>query len=631
MTLASLQQSVSVATFHIRHYHVAGGGHVLTLRADDGRTVLYCPGTDWVPRAFANHGDVVHWLSRQLRQPHAFDALYRVTQQFGVAERQQALDALLKRIGPADAPSWPFGVGRAVTQDVFAEMRGWAKVDLTASHAMAVSNAELRKHLWRGYLGAFVGVFGAFAAMAWPLGLVMLGASAARLALDIEAATRARSVSDRTQAIVSSVADAVMGAFSLIDVALGAKSLTFRAPPHERLVSPQEWQATARLDHELESLDGNRIVPEPLRNQGLLSGVSVDDDGSTWIEMNDLSLRVRYSPESEGWLAEDEEDPFAFLPNYGLRVVEGRTWTLVDVAQSAGEASDSIAQIASSFWDIYMQNSPELSMQLSETLLARQHQTLMQVSLPSPSTESPLLHTAQHYRYLMKDGTPWFTWLEEGEVHNDLVQAYTHEMTQANTLFRFGKNGSDELLAYLNALFDALKQLPASGAVRLWRGGSAQRATGGAHFRLGDVNPGDVLVTTDITSFTENPYALREFVAPKQARGLDQVQVFDESSVVYELIGKGLHSGMPVGPMSLVAQEAEVMFTPGRYLRIESIKEVKGATYRFIKVMLREVEKPGTAPVFDLRTGAPFDRQAYAERVGHEALVERFFPIADWR
>ncbi|WP_110949363.1 dermonecrotic toxin domain-containing protein [Pseudomonas bohemica] len=631
VTLATLQAAPVSDTFVIRHYMATGGGHLITLRAEDGRTVLYCPATQWLPRAFANLGDMVHWLSGQLRSPQVFDALFRANGQASAAERQQVMTDVLKRIGPVDAPAWPFGIGRAINGDLFAAMRDWAKADLAVSHTLAISNADLRKSLWRGYLGAFLGVFGGFAMLAWPLGLVVLGIAAARLSLDIDAAVCARSVIERTQAIISAVADSVMSVFSIADVSLGAKALRFCAPPHERLATPSNWEMTRRLDDEVGSLAGNRILPAPSTTPGLLQGVSVDGDGSTWIEMYDLPLRVRFSPESDGWLISDSQDPFAFMPSYPLRVVEGRTWTLVDVPQPAQDASVDLQQVASAFWDIYMQQDPELSTQLAEILLEHQRQTLIAARLPSPSADNPLQEDASGYRYLLQDGKSCRTWLQDDEFHNDLVLAYTDELTQANMLFRHGNVSGTDLIPYLTDLFDSLTQLPNSEAVRLWRGGSAQRATGGAHFRSGQLRPGDVLVSTDITSFTENPYALREFVAPKQVRGLDHVHVFDDTSVVYELIGRGRHSGAPIGPLSMTSTEVEVIFTPGRYFRIESIRDIRGANYHFVRVRLREVNKPNAEIIYDLRTGTPFDRAAYAERVGHEPLVERFFPAAQWR
>lgn len=630
VTLTQLQMPTPAHAFHIRHYLATGGGHLITLRADDGRTVLYCPGTEWLPRAFANHGDLVHWLSRHLRSREAFDALFRVHQQSGAEAHQQAMSNLLKRFGPAEAPAWPFGVGRRVTGDLFAEMRDWAKTDLAVSHTMAVSNADLRKSLWRGYLGAFLGVFGGFPVLAWPLGLVVLGAGVARLSLDIDAAVRARSVVERTQAVISAVADTVAAVFSIIDVGLGVKALHFQAPPHERLIATRVLEPTDRLNDELESLDGNRIVPEPMTTPGMLDGVSIDDDGSTWIEMNDLTLRVRHSPEAEGWLAVDDDDPYAFLPNTRMQVVTDFMWTPLEVAQPELAVSGQLETAASGFWDTYMQANYESHWEMSQALLERQRETLSTIALPSPSMSNPLLENPRQFRYLLKDGKPFYTWVDEEYFNNDLVAAYTDELTQANGVFRHGVEIDNEMVAYLSDLFDSLEQLPRSEAVRLWRGGSGARATGGGQFRNGELTVGDVLVTTDITSFTENPYALRDFVAPKQVKGLKRVNVFDDTSVVYELIGKGMNSGVPIGPMSLSTAEAEVVFTPGRYLRIESVREVRGEHYHFVRVRLREVDKPDVGTVYDLRTGEPFDRVAYVNRVRHASLVERFFPAAQW-
>lgn len=627
LTLKALQGALQRDVFHVRHYLASAGAHLITLRADDGRIVLYCPGTDWPLRAFANLGDLVHWVSGQARTDQGFEALLRISPQLDNDRRQAAMADWLERMGPVEAPGWPLGIGREVSGDLFAELCAWAKVDLAASHAQVVTNADLRKTAWRGYLGAFIHVFGSSAVLAWPLALVILGAAVARLSLDIDAAVRAHSVHERTEAIIAAISDAVAGVFAIIDVGLGAKSLSFKAPPHEQAPATLITQPAGRVNDELQSLVGNRIVPEPSSEPGLLDGISVDDDGSTWIEMNDLGIRVRYSPEAESWLASDDEDPYAFLPNIPVRIVEmeGRTWTTVEPPQPVKGAAETIEPMASAFWDTYMQESPELSLQVSATQLEAQRRTLAAADLPGPSASNPLLANPQNFRHLLKAGKPWYSWFEADEFENDYVFAYTAELTQANSVLRYG-HADPARLAYLQTLFDALEQLPRSDAVRLWRGGSAPRATGGAHLRSGALHEGDVLVTTDLVSFTENPYALREFVAALQPRGLDHVHVFDDSSVVYELIGKGMHSGVPIGPMSQAPMEVEVVFTPGRYLRIESIRDVRGSQYRFLKVRLREIEKPLTGPFYEMRDGALFDREAYLRRVGDEALVERFFP-----
>lgn len=155
----------------------------------------------------------------------------------------------------------------------------------------------------------------------------------------------------------------------------------------------------------------------------------------------------------------------------------------------------------------------------------------------------------------------------------------------------------------------------------------------GARWRAGAIRQGDVLVSTDITSFTESPFIPRRFMLPKEAANQPLEQVaghFDDNTVLYELLADGQASGVPVASLSLNWQEAEVLFTPGRYFQIESAGEVSGAHYRFLRIRLREVAKPTGKPVYAMRTGLPFDRQAYQQLVQHDAVVERFFPASAW-
>lgn len=640
VTLAQLNQPVDLQALIVRHYLVGGAGHVLTLTAAaDGRVVFYCPATHWAPRAFVDQAALLKWLHEQLAAPLARDwlnALYRVDEQSTETERQQALQTLRGRSGSIDAPAWPFGEGQLLDGDLFEELQAWAKADLQVSQHYLVTNHDLRKQLWRGYLGAFLQVTAPFAPAAWPLSLLILGAGLARLVLDSDAAANAHTSRERKSAVIAAVADAVVVLFAILDVGLGVRSLTYRAPPHERLVQPQDWLPVDGINDEMDDIEGNRILGEPSESHGLLRGVSVESDGSTWIEMQDQTLRVRYSPETQSWLAVDEEDPFAFMPNYGLRLVEDGSWRLFDVPHPSGVLTDGLEQMTSSFWDVYMRDNLELSWEMSQTLLATQRATLARAALPQLAPAAEVQLDELGFECVERNGKRSYSWREGDEYRNQLVRIYTSEMSQVNNVFRHGVIGSigegdGDTLHYLERFFDSLEALPSSDAVRLWRGGSNYRLTGGVHYRNGELNPGDVLVTTDITSFTENPYALRSFVAPVKATGLNLYEgIFDETSVVYELVGRGLRSGKPIAPMSLAPAEVEVVFTPGRFFRIESVRQVRGEHYHFVKVRLREVEQPAQEPVYDLRTGRLFERQAYLDRVGQAALVERFFPAADW-
>ncbi|MHC6227973.1 dermonecrotic toxin domain-containing protein [Pseudomonas sp. X10] len=631
--LGTLHGVDNSAGLHLQHYLVGGAGHLVTFQHADGRVVLYTPTTSTPLQAFADRAVLTAWVAARLAADDAlvwFNAVHRSDHRSTQAEREAHLQLLRSRSGTSSDPQWPFGEGRALEQDLFVELQAWAKADLHVSQDEMISNSDLRKQLWRGYLGAFIHVFGGFAPVAWPIGLAMLGAGTARLTLDIDAAVRAHSAGERKSAILSAVGDALVVAFSIIDVGLGVKAMTYRAPPHERLAKPDTWLAVEGVGEDVADLDANRILFEPAQTQGVLRGVSVTDDGATWIEMQDMSLRVRYNPTLPSWLVVRDEDPYGLLPNLPVRPDNEGRWQLLAPGEELGT-------LQSDFWDVYMQPNDEFCWQMSNDIEARQRALLEQANFPELGVDQAPQVDEHGYRYVEHDGKRHYTFRQQDELHNMLLMTYSSEMSQVNNLFRYGKSiaeglPDEDLPAYLTLLFDSLEPLPRSNASRLWRGGNNHRATGGAHYRTGDLHAGDVLVSTDITSFTENPYVLQSFVSPRVMAGssLEHTNVFDDTSVVYELVGGGHHSGVPIAPMSMHPIEAEVIFTPGKYFRVESVREVRGERYQFIKVRLREVQKPADEPIYDLRTGQLFDRQAYAERVQHESLVERFFPAADW-
>ncbi|MNM28186.1 hypothetical protein D3C81_386990 [compost metagenome] len=288
-------------------------------------------------------------------------------------------------------------------------------------------------------------------------------------------------------------------------------------------------------------------------------------------------------------------------------------------------------------WDDYMALDETGSDLLSRSVLRRHKLLLDEADVPSfEGHMAPMDEFGSPY--VEREGVRSYSFRQEGEVHNNLVEQYSGHMAKVNDLFSIGRGRlaaipERELQAFLDNLFDSMAQLPRSTASVLWRGGRGPRVTLGARFRAGEIHTGDVLVSTDITSFTESPFIPRRFMLPKDAVDLpleEVAQHFDDNSVVYELIGDGAVSGVPVAPLSLNWQEAEVLFTPGRYFRIDSVGEISGTHYRFLRFRLREVQKATGQRVYEMRTGLPFDRQAYAERVRYDALVERFFPAAQW-
>lgn len=329
-------------------------------------------------------------------------------------------------------------------------------------------------------------------------------------------------------------------------------------------------------------------------------------------------------------------DALVHAPTKAQRI-EAFTSALCDVLVIAFSAFSVLPKGAPEQWDAYMEVDDTASDLVSRAVRQRHRGLLNRADLPefeghmAPMDEFGTPHVE-------RQGERFYSFRHEGEVHNNLIEQYSSHMAKANDVFSIGRQRlaavpEDELRAYLDNLFDSMEQLPASDAKVLWRGGRGPRVTIGARWRAGAIRQGDVLVSTDITSFTESPFIPRRFMLPKEAANLPLEQVaghFDDNTVLYELLADGQASGVPVASLSLNWQEAEVLFTPGRYFQIESAGEVSGAHYRFLRIRLREVAKPTGKPVYAMRTGLPFDRQAYQQLVQHDAVVERFFPASAW-
>lgn len=96
---------------------------------------------------------------------------------------------------------------------------------------------------------------------------------------------------------------------------------------------------------------------------------------------------------------------------------------------------------------------------------------------------------------------------------------------------------------------------------------------------------------------------------------------------MFELPAKQYSGGTPIAALSITSDEAETLFQPGHYWRINKLVQVKGDDFQFVHVTLSEVSKPTSGPVYDLRTGEVFDRAQYLARIKSEALAGRFFPL----
>jgi hypothetical protein len=642
-TLELLCQSSAVSTLQVRRlaWQDSEAAFMYVLGGKDGPVVLFRPWASEAMRGFASAEAMGQWLRDDLRQPQAL-ALYVNSAAAGSQdpEHLREVRSVLERVAHSetgfDALQRLVPLRKRVHGDLFQYFADVAQRQMQRDAASMMDNKQLREAMLKGYLGAFLQVFGVMAPLGWPMSLLLLGASLTRVGLDIDQAVHASRASQRKAALREAVMDTLFAALNLVDLSFRSSfaSLAYRAPFHELETSLQQWQAAASTPAELEVVESNAVLDGMQPGTGTLQGIRIDAEGACWVELDGMPYRVRYSTELSCWLIVPPDNPFAFTPLRPIRQGAGGDWELLSAPGLKGgsppEPSVAMSSERSAFWDEYMSTDAARKEQTSELALERQRRLLDDWDIPAVADGEDVLMDEHDIGYVDDNGSRAYVYQEDGGYASDVVRLYTDEGTQANTLLREGRHVirfmDDD--AYLELLCETLDGLPGSDEVPLYRGGFGGRGTSGAHFRNQALKVGDVLVNTDMTSFTENPYIIREFAADKdQLSTLGRIGLFDDTSVVFELPAKQYSGGTPIAALSITSDEAETLFQPGHYWRINKLVQVNGDDFQFVHVTLSEVSRPTSGPVYDLRTGEVFDRAQYLARIKSEALAGRFFPL----
>jgi len=638
-TLAMLQQDSTQGALAIYRYALGQSDHgcLYSLEAQDGRVMLYLPWTNEALKAFDSALAMAGWLREQLQNEATLDA-FKVAAHTNAQDpsNAQAVKTHLHSIaGSASAEAalvlLTF-IKRPLSGNLFTYLADLATREMRQSAGLMLDNAQLRKWLWSGYLGAFLKVFGGIAPLGWPVSLTVLGASIAKVGLEVDAAVHAPSELARKAALRAAMFDSVLAALNLVDVSFQSSfaSLAYEAPAHEAQASLESWQVARYASLPVEGQESNALVAGELVQSGRLRGITVAPDGSCWILLNGLSYRVRYSHDLACWLVVPVENPYAFGPLRPVRLNAAGEWELLIPPQLAGGAPPPIPEVADSsspFWDIYTSIDGVQSGKTSATAYRRQKALLEAWMIPSIQPGHAPDLDEHGLDCVMTRGTPEYSYRHQREYFNSLIEYYTSDESRVNNVFRHGEYVYGDEDSYIARLADSLERLPKSNAVTLFRGGNAARGTGGSLYRTGQLKVGDVLVNTDLTSFSENPYKAVEFASQVSSpETLQPARLFDDSSVIFELPAGRYEGGTPISAFSLYWQEAETLFLPGHYFRVDRLEQVYGASYRFILVSLSRTARPLSGLAYDLRTGQLFDLQAYRARIRTPSLVQRFFP-----
>ncbi|WP_176509891.1 MULTISPECIES: dermonecrotic toxin domain-containing protein [Pseudomonas] len=639
-SLAMLQRQSTDNSLVVSRYAFGEGdrGCLLTMQSADGRVVAYLPWADEPLRGFDSEQALASWLRAQLQVKATLEA-------FVMAAHNNPRDRSVNQLisvhlqGIANSRDDEAGLialslfKRSLGTDLFAWLSDQARAEMHRNGQLLQDNAGLRKAMCTGYLSAFLNVFGSLAPLGWPMSLMLLGATVAKVGLDVDAALHATDEQDRKQALRSAMIESIYATFNLVDIGFASMhaSLAYETPPHEHNLSLDNWQPVPSASLAVEGQESNAVLDGELTQSGRLRGIRVDQGGRCWITLNGLSYRVRYSHELAAWLVVPADNPFAFVALQPVRLNEAGEWELLAPPSLQGgmapEEEGVLPVTRSSFWDIYTVSDGEQLKRLAATALRRQKKLLERWPVAELARGRAPDNDALGLDCVIIGGRRYYSYRYGNEYFNTLIEYYTSDESQVNDVFRRGayKYGDEDM--YIADLADSLGLLPKNNQVTLYRGGNNFRGTGGESYRAGQLRVGDVLVNTDLTSFTENPFKVAEFASvPSLNMPGGLPGRFDDSSVVFELPAGQYRDATPVSAFSLYWDEAESLFLPGHYFRIEGLEEVRGEHYRFIKVTLKQTDKPAGGAVYDLRSGLLFNEAQYRMRFRTPALVERFFP-----
>lgn len=653
--LVARTRQLSVCSFDIGGYE---SSRIIRVVDANGWQIVYAPG---LPRAFQlcrSERDMLEWVRSQLAPAESrrlFEAQF-VTAAQADQERAQGLAQVMEQIIALrfDTEHNRFDPqaarllnqnSRVIAGDVFEHLRELSRQETSAVADALTSNADLRKQMWIGYLGSFIRMSGPFAAFAWPLTLLVTGAGIASVALHTDQALHGHSARARHAGLVGAVLNSIFVLFNLPLLVDAAAGIRVAGADAAGLDAPAAGSSTPE-SLPLQPLNHERLLSGNLPMQGVERSAT----GETWIMLDGTPQPVRFSARLNTWVVIDPQNPFSFFDVTPVRLDAQGQWQRLPTLRLDGgmepggsalavagpgtstAAQEPLATVQSAFWDVHMRFNLAEEERLS-TLAVERQKAVLHTREVQPGDE--LERDSENDEVLVDAWSNEYRVFKsaEGRYVGGRVTRYTLHEEEFNQYLRTGVARIENQVEMIEELLEDLHLIGVDNQVNLYRGGSGARSTSGLTFRNGHIKTGDVLVNTDFTSFSENPYVTRSFASSQagaQSYGFSGNIHFDDTSIVFELPA-GQHLGAtPIAPFSVEGEEAESLFTPGHYFEVQGIDEVLGTDYRFVRVQIREI--PGVAPgrpLYEMRTGLPFTREMYAARLGESGkrLVDRFFPL----
>lgn len=621
-TLKEYKRPASGASIQVFQLAGTDARTALLIRSAQGRHILYQPGRQDVFLGFDSEGALYAWVKQQMAESTHQAEL--VAQFVRKAEDQPAFATHLAQLCAQPYSEGQSLIGRLRDPvDVFEELRDRARQEMEEDvHSQLTSNASLRKQMAMGFLSFFILAGSVASLIAWPIALVVVGACVANIGLSIDQAINGRTPQLRKAGVLGAIINSLYLLLNLPLLAgLGGVARELPATPEDGTVVES-----------LSEMEGNVVLPGTSAAAGHLRGVQTLANGDTWITMNNLPYRVRYLDDMGTWAIVDPDEPFAFDNVYPVGLNEVGDWELMTPASTSVATGTQLpVSMDSWFWDTYMQFNPEAEARLS--LLARQRQEAV-IDVYEVDASADIITDSEGedvvYDVIGEKRRVFRT--TDGRYFGGAISDYTEDGDVYNLFLRNGERQGDDQVENIEQLIADLREVDYNNDVPLYRGGSGERGTSGKVFREGKFRVGDILVNTDVTSFTENPYVARSFCSSEAGGNWSPEQgpiTFDDTSIIFELGARQYLNATPITPFSVTPSEAESIFLPGNYFRIQRVEEVVGSAYRFMNVELKQIPREQvTGAAYDMRTGIQFNRDEYGEKLGLDAwhLVDHFFP-----
>ncbi|VVO76184.1 membrane-targeted effector domain-containing toxin [Pseudomonas fluorescens] len=220
VTLQMLQ-ATHPASSNVRALNLDGhvAIHVLRLVEDSGRQILYLPGEAQAFRVMANEADLHWWVLDQMNSEGKRKIFLS---RFPLADRNsmtEKLTDLMNRL----VSGWGHSDHRiinhsnvAISGDALTWLCNSTRNAMFAEANLAlISNSDLRKKLWMGYLSAGLKVFGPMATVGWPLALPVIGAGIVNMGLNIDLAVNGRTAAERRVGTLGAVLNGIEAVFNV--------------------------------------------------------------------------------------------------------------------------------------------------------------------------------------------------------------------------------------------------------------------------------------------------------------------------------------------------------------------------------------------------------------------------------